>query len=415
MNIDFLLNDRGIEASIKLMANDHPVKERRQQSNSLLKEELFKQLMRKMQEEVPQEIDRQNFKNKKFIKVPPLGERVENICDEISRLHLGLEGNVKVYNEKLKEVYFRDLGQGKKIKGKGKKKMNLQQEIALNGAMESLSKIEISLSKILKENNLTSPWEKQNLEAEEASRKLISSLPQKKVKEVKVKKDLTFKMMEEIAYQPSDIDSEEEKEDVFIKGISPKQILKKQVIIRPLPENYFYHRHVSRWETKDFEEIKTYSKVSSLGNKFYPYAKLSDEEILLQKQKHYFPGVVENILALPDVRDLYCSPTDSGYSLKAEFITQEEEVQAGYLHFGIDPETKIIYHCFFKSSEDELAEDSEVFPVEFQEERGLWEVEKNTRSRTNYELYENVEPPYFLFKYPENGGHQIRIYPKTNL
>ena len=101
---------------------------------------------------------------------------------------------------------------------------------------------------------------------------------------------------------------------------------------------------IVRWRTTDLAEIRKFED-KKRGNIVRGYEKLSDDEILVQRARHYLPGT-EHLLKDPACRSIYAFPTNRGYGVVARLIHNKITVD-GILYIGMS-RTGMVFHKYFE-------------------------------------------------------------------
>lgn len=126
-------------------------------------------------------------------------------------------------------------------------------------------------------------------------------------------------------------------------------------------------RVTKRWITKDLNQLR------QLGP---TYACLDDEDLALERSKHYWPGL-EKLITRKEDRDIYTFPTDRGLGVVCE-MTHEGKKQRGIIYYGIGIDEKTGIQTIFHR----------------------WFVPRNLTSSRMQELFNDPSPQVT----PESGG-----------
>lgn len=104
-------------------------------------------------------------------------------------------------------------------------------------------------------------------------------------------------------------------------------------------------KRVTRWETKDFGEIKGFTDFRG-GRPVLQYAGLTDQEIRRQRMRHYLPNI-ECLLGEGN-KGVYYTETERGYRMLAVLVRSENEddIEYGDVFLGIEKNT--IFHKMFE-------------------------------------------------------------------
>lgn len=105
---------------------------------------------------------------------------------------------------------------------------------------------------------------------------------------------------------------------------------------------------VSRWAESIPAKVRAFQDKKD-GAMLKRYEELDDEDIAIQRARHYLPGV-EKLLADPKDCAKYAFKTSRGYGLFCELHVNKTQ-EYGVLYFGIDG--KKIFHRYFEPIRDE--------------------------------------------------------------
>lgn len=168
---------------------------------------------------------------------------------------------------------------------------------------------------------------------------------------------------------------------------------------------------VSRWETKNFEEIRAFWDKQGTVQQ---YRDLSDEEILKQRAYHLLTGL-ELVLSEEQDRKIYSFPTAQGLGVLCKMRTGEEGIP-GVIYLGINE--NVIYHKhfitklfdkigeIFQDQEPEVQDqEPEVNPLQAAAEAPMNEWKSTTKNE-----FAVSDRGVLTINYP-NDNYSIEIYP----
>ncbi len=118
---------------------------------------------------------------------------------------------------------------------------------------------------------------------------------------------------------------------------------------------------VSRWKTKNPEEIRQFKDQGHNGHTIYRYRDLSNDEIQKFRERHYLP-VLDCILEGKILKRDYVRSTSRGNALMCDMIYSNGTVEYGHLYFGIIKNK--IYHCYFEPMVSSTSSDVDVINSE---------------------------------------------------
>lgn len=117
-----------------------------------------------------------------------------------------------------------------------------------------------------------------------------------------------------------------------------------QTIQKPSPLQR--HERVKRWlrlSPTQLNVIRTFKDFRN-GQEVYQYAGLSDQELQAQLTLHGFSPIIDKLLGNAELRKKYCHETARGVALFVELVRENEPIQRGVLHLGIDPHSSLCFH-----------------------------------------------------------------------
>ena len=164
------------------------------------------------------------------------------------------------------------------------------------------------------------------------------------------------------------------------------------------------HSRIRRWQTTDPGTIRKFEDKKHSGERILRYENLSDDEILVQRARHYLPGT-EHLLRDPAFRSIYTFPTERGYGVVARLSHNQTTVD-GILNIGIG-KSDFVFHKHFKE-----ADFSNAPRDPFQDVGNLKEREdagaKLWKSQDDDFALDVSEKGVLEFTYP---GHTLQVHP----
>lgn len=108
------------------------------------------------------------------------------------------------------------------------------------------------------------------------------------------------------------------------------------------------HARLKRWSTADREAIRKFTDYPQ-GEKVQYYANLDDDDIDIQRMRHYLPGI-ENLLGPGNKNKYFVETKDGGgYKMAAWLLKsdKEDDVEFGEVFLCVNSKTKTVFHKMF--------------------------------------------------------------------
>lgn len=162
---------------------------------------------------------------------------------------------------------------------------------------------------------------------------------------------------------------------------------------------------VTRWLTKDTDQIRQFVDTSMEGDALKHYEHLSDEEILEQRARHYLPGT-ERLLMEPEFRNKYTFPTNRGYGMLAQLAFNQTKTN-GILYIGID-NSLIVFHKYFEDVQFSTSTTNWLLDKEGSNPNEAVQFNESWHSDFKFDSHLS-DKDVFTFTYSDD--HAISIYP----